>query len=261
MPDALTRSLEGRVVLVTGGAVRLGRAIVKGFFRRGARLAFTWSRSGDEAETLLDELRAIDRDRGEEALAVRCDVRSEDEVARAFETFDGRFERLDVLVNNAAIFERTPFASIEPADWRRHLDVNLTGPFLVAREGVPRMLAVRREDGAGADAALLVNVACASSVRPWKGHVAYSVSKAGLLMLTQVLARELAPRVRVNAVAPGPVLLPESYDDAQRARAIGWTALKRAGAPDDVVRAILHLWDADYTTGALLPVEGGRLLV
>jgi pteridine reductase len=108
---------------------------------------------------------------------------------------------------------------------------------------------------------VIVNMACAGGVRPWPGHVAYSVSKAGVVMLTQVLAAALAPKVRVNAIAPGPVLLPEGYDAAESARAVARTVLKRPGSPDDVVRAVLFCWDSDYTTGALIPVEGGRLIL
>ncbi len=108
---------------------------------------------------------------------------------------------------------------------------------------------------------LIVNVACAGGLRPWPKHLAYSVSKAGVLMLTQCLARALAPRVRCNAILPGPVLLPDRYDEKQAHRAVVKTALKRQGSPEDVVRAILFCWDSDYTTGASIPVEGGRLLM
>jgi len=247
------RSLEGRVVLVTGGAVRLGRAAVLGFFDRGADVAFTFASSAGPAEELLGELRRRDARRGERALAVRCDVTREADVDGAFAALDDRFGRLDVLVNNAAIFERTPFREITTEAWQRHLDVNLTGSFLCAKRAGDRMLA--------GEGGLIVNVACAGGVRPWPGHLAYSVSKAGVIMLTQVLARALAPKVRVNAVAPGPVLMPDAYDDVQRQQAIETTVLKREGSPDDVVRALLFCWDSDYTTGALIPVEGGRLIL
>jgi pteridine reductase len=185
--------------------------------------------------------------------AVPCDVAREDEVEDAFDALVARWGAPALLVNNAAIFERTPIETITSDEWRRHLDVNLTGTFLCARRAGLLM--------AEGDGGVIVNVACAGGVRPWSGHVAYSVSKAGVVMLTQVLAKALAPKVRVNAIAPGPVLLPEAYDDDQAARAIASTVLKRLGSPDDVVRAVLFCWDSDYTTGALIPVEGGRLIL
>ena len=247
----LERSLDGRVALVTGGAVRLGRAIVEGLADRGARVAFTYGKSeraAREVESLILERHGEGR-----AFAVRCDVRSESDVDAAFARLDERFGRIDLLVNNAAIFERTPFADITLEQWQRHLDINLTGGFLCAKRAGDRMLA--------GDGGVIVNIACAGGVRPWPKHIAYCVSKAGVVMMTQVLARALAPKVRVNAIAPGPVLMPEGYDEAERARAVEATVLKRAGSPDDVVRAVLFCWDSDYTTGALIPVEGGRLIL
>ena len=191
----------------------------------------------------------------ERVLALRCDVRREADVDAAFAAVDARFGRLDLLVNNAAVFEKTPFADITLESWQRHLDVNLTGGFLCARAAGKRMLAEPAGGG------VIVNVACAGGVRPWPNHVAYCVSKAGVVMMTQVLARALAPKVRVNAVAPGPVLPPDSYDEAELKRSAATTALGRLGSPDDVVRAVLFCWESDYTTGALIPVEGGRIIV
>ena len=237
--------------MVTGGAVRLGRAMVEALVDRGARVAFTFSSSERQAREL--EAR-IGRNYGpDRVLALRCDVRREDDVDAAFRALDERFGRIDLLVNNAAIFERTSFRDITPAQWRRHLDVNLTGGFLCAKAAGDRMLA-----GGGG---VIVNVACAGGMRPWRNHLAYCVSKAGVVMMTQVLALALAPTVRVNAIAPGPVLPPEGYDETERERSAATTALGRLGSPDDVVRAVLFCWDSDYTTGALIPVEGGRMIV
>jgi pteridine reductase len=249
----LQRSLHGKVALVTGGAVRLGRAIALGLAARGASVAFSWHRSSAQAEAALSELAAVASRAGASALSVRCDVTEEGDVDELFRRVDERFGRLDLLVNNAAIFERTPFPDVTSEAWRRHLDVNLTGPFLCAKRAGDRMLS--------GDGGVIVNVACAGGVRPWANYVAYCVSKAGLVMMTQVLAKALAPSVRVNAVAPGPVLMPESYDEAQRAAAVRRTVLERAGSPADVVRAVLFCWDSEYTTGALIPVEGGRLVL
>jgi pteridine reductase len=247
----LERSLDDRVALVTGGAVRLGRALVEALAARGARVAFTYNSSERRAKDLEAQVARIHG--SGRALALRCDVRREEDVDEAFRMLDERYGRLDLLVNNAAIFERTPFSEITLDQWRRHLDVNLTGGFLCAKRAGDRMLA-----GGGG---VIVNVACAGGVRPWRNHLAYCVSKAGVVMMTQVLALALAPTVRVNAIAPGPVLPPEGYDEAELARSAATTALGRLGGPDDVVRAVLFCWDSDYTTGALVPVEGGRMIL
>lgn len=239
------RSLQGRTALVTGGAVRLGRAIVLALAERGARVAFTHLSSDAAARELAETL-------GDRALTVRCDVSREDEVEALFAKVDERLGPLDLLVNSAAIFERGPVLETDAGQWRRHLDVNLTGTFLCAQQAGRRMTA--RGEG------VIVNVGCPSGEVPWPGHVAYSVSKAGVHALTKVLAKSFAPHVRVNAVLPGPVLPPERYDAAQRERSAKTTLLRRAGSPDDVVRAVLFAWDSDYTTGALIPVDGGRLL-
>ena len=249
--DPLSRELTDRVAFVTGGAVRLGRATVEGLLARGARVAFTYR--GSKAEATQVEAAAAQTHGEGRALALKCDVRHENEVEAAFDAVRDRWGAPDLLVNNAAIFGRTPIDTISLEAWQRHIDVNLTGTFLCARRAGRDMAAGR--------GGVIVNVACAGGVRPWPGHLAYSVSKAGVIMLTQVLARALAPKVRVNAIAPGPVLLPEDYDDEQAARAIAATVLQRKGSPDDVVRAILFCWDSDFTTGALIPVEGGRLVL
>jgi pteridine reductase len=236
---------------VTGGAVRLGRAIVEALVARGARVAFAFHSSEDAARALELELA---REHGADRIAaIRCDVSLEADVHELFDAVEARWGVPDLLVNNAAIFERTPIEDVTLDQWQRHLDVNLTGPFLCARRAG---LAMSRAEGG-----VIVNVACAGGVRPWAGHVAYSVSKAGVVMLTQVLAKALAPKVRVNAIAPGPVLVPQSYSPEQIEQSVRATVLKRPGSPDDVVRAVLFCWDSDYTTGALIPVEGGRLIV
>jgi pteridine reductase len=248
-----TPDLRGRVALVTGGAVRLGRAIVLELARRGAHVAFTYRTSEARARELVEELRAIQAPLGTRALAVRCDLTGEADVDAAFERVDAELGRLDLLVNNAAIFERTPFREIGLDAWQRHLDVNLTGGFLCAKRAGDRMLA-----GKGG---VIVNIACAGGLRPWASHLAYCVSKAGVVMMTQVLARALAPSVRVNAIAPGPVLMPEAYGDDERARAVEATVLRRPGSPEDVVRAVLFCWESTYTTGAVIPVDGGRSIL
>ena len=249
----LQRPLHGRVALVTGAAQRVGRVVALALARRGAHVVITYRRSESEAAETVAELERAGAEHGVRAAALPCDVTDERSIDAVFAELDSRLGRLDLLVNNAAVFEETPFESLDLASWQEQLDVNLTGPMLFAKRAGDRMLA---QDEGG----VIVNLACAGAVKAWPRHLAYCVSKAGLWMLTQGLAKALAPRVRVNAVAPGPVLHPADYDEARRERSVRNTLLGRTGRPEDVARAVLFAWDSDYTTGALLPVEGGRLI-
>lgn len=242
-------TLTGKAALVTGGAARLGRALALGLAGRGADVAITYRSSEHEAQTVLTELRKA----GVRGAAVRCDQASEADVRAAVRWVVGEFRRLDVLVNSAAIFEKTPFESLDAAAWDRHLAINLRGPFLFALHAAPHL----RADGGGK----IVNLADIAGFRPWKGYLPYSISKAGAIALTQALARELAPDVQVNAIAPGAVLWPEEYTAEQREAALARVPLARSGSPDDVVATLLYLLEgSDYVTGTVIPVDGGRLL-
>jgi pteridine reductase len=159
--------------------------------------------------------------------------------------------RLDVLVNSAAVMQHRSFEEITPDDWDATFDLNLRAVFFCAQGAAPALRATRGK---------IVNIADLSGLEPWPGYAAHSVSKAGVVMLTRVLARALAPEVTVNAIAPGAVLVPESYDAAERRRLAETTPLGRLGSPDDAVRALLYLLDSDYVTGDVLVVDGGRLL-
>lgn len=231
-------SLEGRVVLVTGGALRVGRAICAELARGGARLLVHCRRSRAEAEALAAEL-------GGGALALAADLRSAAETEALFADAVAAAGRIDALVNNASIFARTPFRQMSDGDWDEQLAVNLTAPQRCMR------LALR----AGASA--IVNLVDVAAWQPWKGYGAYSVAKAGLLHLSRVLARELAPEVRVNAIAPGVALFPEDYGEAERAAVLAKVPMGRAGTPEDIARAVRYLLSEPYITGACLPVDGG----
>lgn len=159
--------------------------------------------------------------------------------------------RLDVLVNSAAIMHQVPFEATTPELFDEAMQVNLRGPFFVAQGAAG---ALRAANGA------IVNLADLGGIQPWPGFAAHSVSKAGVVMLTKVLALSLAPHVRVNAIAPGAVLVPESYDAAERERLARGTPLKRLGSPEDAVGALLFLLESDYITGDVIVVDGGRHL-
>lgn len=244
----LTTSLAGKVALVTGGAVRVGRAIGLALAGRGAHVAFThlpW----EAHEQTAAEIAAL----GVQALALPLDVRESGAPARVVEQVIARFGRLDILVNNASVWLRAPFLEITPEAWQMALDVNLTGPFLMSQAAAPHML----RQGSG----LIINITDLSAYQTWREYAHHAASKAGLVALTRVMAAELAPHVRVNAIAPGTVLLPDGATDAKRQWAVENSLLKRVGRPEDVARTVLFLADSDFVTGAVYFVDGGRALV
>ena len=240
--------LAGRVALVTGAGRRLGRAIASGLAGRGARLAIHYHATGDGAASLRDEIRAA----GGEAECFAADLRD----AAAARDLPGRvaahFGALDVLVNSAAVMHRLRLEETTPGAWNEIIDLNLRSLFFTAQGAAPHLRAAR---------GCLVNIADLAGLEPWPAYAAHSVSKAGVVMLTEVLARELAPEVTVNAVAPGAVLVPDDYGAAARDELVRTTPLRRLGEPEDVVAAVLYLVEGGgYVTGQTLVVDGGRRL-
>ncbi len=232
-------ALTGRLILVTGGAQRVGRSICEELGRAGARLVVHYHRSQTDAAALARSL-------GPGSLAIGADLRSAHQTAALFQTISDRLGRIDMLVNNAAIFHRTPFHALNDEAWDEQLAMNLTAPQRCTRLAV----------AAGATA--VVNLVDIAAWQPWSEFSAYSVAKAGLLHLTRILARELAPTVRVNAVAPGTVLFPDDYDAAAKARVLARVPLGQTGQPADVARAVRFLLSESYLTGVCLPVDGGQ---
>ncbi len=238
------------MILVTGAARRVGRAIALALARRGAHLVIHHHRSTAAAREVVRLAKA----EGVDALAVRADQARSRQVTRAVERALEHFGKIDVLVNSAAVYHRTPFMRLTERDWDLHLDTNLKGPFLFAL-AVGRHLKQRRARGK------IINIADWAAFRPYNDYLPYCVSKAGLVCLTQALAKELAPRVQVNAVGPGPVMLPPDTKAALKRSIIRSTVLKRLGEADDVVKAVLYLLeDGDFVTGHTLVVDGGRLI-
>jgi NAD(P)-dependent dehydrogenase (short-subunit alcohol dehydrogenase family) len=240
--------LHGRVALVTGAGRRLGRAIAAGLADRGMQLAVHYNASSTGAADLRDEIRA----RGGRAECFAADL-TDAAAARALpERVAQTFGRLDVLVNSAALMHRLRFEETTVAQWDEVLDLNLRAVFFCT-QGAAR----RRREARGR----VVNLADVGGLEPWPAYAAHSVSKAGVVMLTKVLALALAPDVTVNAVAPGAVLVPESFDQETREQLARTTPLQRLGAPADVVAAVLYLLESgDFVTGATLVVDGGRAI-
>ena len=241
-------NISGKIALVTGGAKRVGKAIVQALATRGCHLVVHYHRSQSQAQETVRALRAA----GHRALAVQADITKEDQVEAMIEAATAHFGRIDILVNNAALFYRTPVETLTIEDWERVMDVNLTGTFLCAHKIGLRM----REWGWGH----IINIADVAGERPWADYIPYSVSKACVLTFTQGLAMELAPQVMVNAVIPGPVLFQEDTPDTVRQREIGKTLVKRAGSPQDVAQVVVFVAESDYSTGASFHVDGGRSL-
>jgi len=237
-------------VLVTGGAKRLGAAIGRRLHAAGANVVVHYRRSRAEADAFAAELEAL---RPGSALALAADLNDLEHLPALVDATLERFGRLDVLVNNASTFYPTPVGSITPAQFDDLIGTNLRAPLFLAQAATP---ALRRSRG------LVLNMVDIHARRPLRAHPVYSAAKAALVTLTRSLARELGPEIRVNAIAPGPVLWPErDLDDALKAEIIAKTALKRAGSPEDVARAALFFAaEAPYVTGQILAVDGGRSL-
>lgn len=240
--------IEGRAALVTGGARRVGRALSLALARAGADVVVNYHRSAEEAASVVGEIEAL----GRRAVAVPADVSDETHVRALVDATEGRFGRLDILVNSASLFQSAPLLEIDRAAWDRVLAVNLTGPFLLSSAAAPLL----RRDGGG----VIVNIADLSAFQPWAAYAHHAVSKAGLVHLTRVLARALGPEVRANAIAPGTVLPPEDYGEAELRRDRERSVLRRIGDPQDVARALLFLVESDFVTGEVVVVDGGRML-
>lgn len=228
--------MKARVALVTGAGIRVGNAVARDLARHG------W--------TVVAHYRSH-RPRGF-AEVLQADLAQPDGPASLAAAFRARHRRLDLLVNGAAVFDAAPVEETDAALFDAQMDLNARAPLLLAKALLPLL---RRSSGS------VVNVAdVGGGLVPWRGFAAYAASKAALVRLTECLALELAPAVRVNAVAPGTVLWPESYPASLRRRLAGRIPLRRAGTPEDVAAAVRYLADAPYVTGAILPVDGGRHL-
>jgi 3-oxoacyl-[acyl-carrier protein] reductase/pteridine reductase len=244
MPD---QPLLGKSALVTGGARRIGRAIALALARAGANVAITYRTSEAEAAATVGEIESL----GRAALAIRCDVRAEQSVREAVAGAVERFCRLDLVVNNAAVYATAPLEAISLAEWDAVFETNARGPFLVAREALP---ALRASGGR------IVNIGSLGGMRAWAGHAHYCASKAALHSLTQAMAKAFAPEVSVNCVAPGWIDLGEQGNEA--ARFAARTPLQRNGAAEEVAEAVLFFAAGPgFITGQILAVDGGLGLV
>jgi len=242
--------MQGKVVLVTGGAKRVGAAICRRLHTAGAQIAIHYRNSEREAVDLQHEL---NRQRPMSAAVFHADLLRKNSLPQLVQKVLKRFGQLDALVNNASSFYATPLAEIDERQWLDLLGTNLRAPLFLAQAAAAEL---RRQHGC------IVNIVDIHAERPMHGHLLYSVAKAGLVALTKGLAQEMAPQVRVNAVAPGVIIWPERdewMDQEQRRKIVAHTLLKREGEPDDIARTVKFLIaDAPYVTGQVIAVDGGR---
>jgi pteridine reductase len=238
------------VALITGASRRIGAAIARALHAAGYDLALHHRRDDDRMDELVGELESR---RPRSTLELRAELADMDDLPLLVADVIMRFERIDVLVNNASAFFPTPIGETTPQQWDTLFAANARAPFFLAQAAAPHL---RATSGS------IINLVDIYAERPLKNHTLYCMAKAALVMLTMSLAKELGPEVRVNGIAPGAVLWPEAgIDDERQQKLIAKTALKRAGDPQDVADAALYLIrDARYTTGEILRVDGGRTL-
>lgn len=245
-------SPNNKVVLITGGAKRVGAAITRALHQQGANVMLHYHTSQREAETLQAEL---NQTRADSVAIMQANLLQTADLPKLIQATLQQFGRLDALINNASSYYATPLGGISEAQWDELTGSNLKAPLFLSQAAADALFASR---------GCIVNITDMHIERPKKHYIVYSAAKAGLVNLTKSLAQELAPNVRVNAVAPGPVLWPEDnqeFDETYRQQVVNQTLLKRTGEPDDIAKAVKFLvYDAPFITGHVLAVDGGRHL-
>jgi pteridine reductase len=242
-------NLEGKVALVTGAGRRIGRAISLALAAHGASIAVHYRTSQADADALATEI----RDNGGSAQPFGANLEHVAEIEQMVAEVLDAFGRIDILINSASVFAPTPLTEITERDWDANFDINLKAPFFLSKFASAAM----RKQGAGK----IINLGDWAGIRPYKDYLPYSVSKSGLIGLTKALAKELAPQVQVNCIALGMVIPPETYTREEVDRLVSRTLTKKIGTPEDVARAVVFFCETDFATGAVLTLEGGRLLV
>ncbi len=242
--------LEGRVALVTGGARRVGRVIALELARRGAHVIIHYHRSEEEALHTVEELLSL----GVHAGRTQGDLADPLDVEKIFVAAEALSGRVDVLINNASTFQAREILELSPKEWDQVMAVNLRGPFLCSQRAAHLMLA-HGQGGA------IVNIADVAGLIPWTRYPHHSVAKAGLIMLTKVLAKALAPHIRVNAVVPGPILAPEGIAPERWERLGEVLPMGHTGSPENLAQTVITLIENDFMTGAILNVDGGDTLL
>jgi len=241
--------LENSVILITGAATRVGKEVALHLASKGAHIAFSYYDDCEPWQETKTEIEA----QGVKCFVKKVEVRNRDEINTFVQETKDKFGRIDVLFNNASVWLRKPFLQISEDEWNLALDVNLKGPFLCSQAVAPIML----EQGKG----VIINVTDLSAFQVWNDNAHHAASKAGLVALTKSMAFELAPNIRVNAIAPGTVLLPPNASPAKVEWAVENSLLKRVGTPQDVAQLAEFLITNEFATGSVYFIDGGRSLV
>lgn len=237
--------LDGKNILITGAAKRLGRELARAFAESGSNIAIHYNKSKEEALALAEEIFSM----GRRAVTVKANIEKPKEITRAVSKAYEELGVLDVLINNAAIFYPTPVDEIKDKDWDHFLSVNLKAPFFFSREFAALQ---------GGGLKKIINISDSYALSPAKDYIPYGVSKAGIITLTKGLAKAYAPKILVNSICPGPVLPPEGADEKAQQRAISNTLLKREGSGSDITKTAIFIAENDYITGQAIYVDGGR---
>lgn len=236
--------LQDKNVVITGGAKHLGRAIALAMAGAGARIAFTYFHSAQDANRTLDEIKRMAPD----SVAVQCDVRDGQSITRAIGEIASQWQQIDLLINNAGFYEDVLFPDVTEEQWDNMFHTNVRGPFLVSKQCIPALRAAKGR---------IINIGSLGGEKPWSTHAHYCASKAALHMLTKVMAKSLAPDIAVNCVAPGMLYYGEG-DPVQAKKFADQTPMKRTGTADDVVNTIMYLSTAPhFLTGQIVVVDGG----
>jgi pteridine reductase len=237
--------IENGLALVTGAGIRLGRAIALALADAGMNVAVHYSHSEKDARETVRQIEG----RGRKAQAFAADLSKENGPEKLLESVLASMGSLDLLVNSAAVMLRTPLGEVTYEKWNETMDLNLRAPFFLSQAAAKAM---KPRGG------VIINIADLAAVETWPGYIPHSISKAGVVQMTRAMAAALGPEIRVNAIAPGAVLLPEGWPEDSKQRLIESTPLKRLGTPKDVTEALLYLVRAEYVTGATIIVDGGR---
>jgi 3-oxoacyl-[acyl-carrier protein] reductase len=239
-------NLKGTTAVITGASGQLGSEIALAIAGRGANCVCQYLNNREKAERIAEQIKKL----GQKAISVKADLTIEKDIQEMFEQA-GKFGKVQILVNCAAVFERTPLEEVNFEQAQKILNINLTAAIMTSKYFA---MAIRENKSAGK----IINIADVGGIRPWSNYVLYCSAKAGLIGATKTLAKELAPAVCVNAVAPGIITWPAEFDESQRQRQLSFIPLKRIASFNEITEAVLFLLENDYITGQVLCVDGGR---
>jgi len=240
-------TIKDKIILITGGAVRLGRAITLEMVKSGAKVYCHYNKSESEALDLVEEAKCLEG----KLYLLKADFSRIDQTNSIISEIIDQQNRIDILINNAALFFQTPLGEINEDDWDKLFAINLKAPFFISQ----KVGLIMKEQGFGK----IINIGDTSGLNPWPSYLAYSVTKSGIISMTKGLAKALAPEVLVNCINPGPVLIPEYYKEEDIKKAIDKTLIKKPGSANDIVQTVKYLIEgSDYITGSIINVDGGR---